>query len=502
MTRAEPFLAVITDMDGVITRTARVHERAWQRMFDAFLDSREDRDDEDHSPFTPHDYLQHVDGKPRLDGVRDFLASRGITLPEGSPDDGADRDTVQGLGTRKNESFRATLERDGVETFADTLAACARWRRGGLPLAAISASRNCRHVLGTAGVIDRFETIVDGRTAAEEGLDGKPGLIRTAAERLGVPLERTVLLEDAIAGIEAGREVGCGLVVFVDREGDAASGEPIRGQADIAVQDLGALRFPRRIPDLLDRTDAFDRLRDGRPLTVFLDFDGTLSPIVDDPDAATISDAMRESVRELAERATVAVVSGRDRADVEARAEIEGLFYAGSHGLDIAGPGRELLQPDAEAAVDDVAAAERHLHEIMGGVEGTVIERKRFSVALHYRMVDEAHVERVRMLAEKVLDASPRLRARTGKKVIELMPAIDWDKGRAVEWLLDALDVNPDADLVLYLGDDETDEDAFAALTGRGLGIHVGPEVSDSLGDFRLADPKAVETFLRRLAGT
>jgi alpha,alpha-trehalase len=105
------------------------------------------------------------------------------------------------------------------------------------------------------------------------------------------------------------------------------------------------------------------------------------------------------------------------------------------------------------------------------------------------------------MLVEKVLDASPRLRARTGKKVIELMPAIDWDKGRAVGWLLEALDVNPEAALVLYLGDDETDEDAFATLTGRGLGIHVGPEVSDSLGDFRLADPGAVETFLRRLAG-
>jgi alpha,alpha-trehalase len=206
-------------------------------------------------------------------------------------------------------------------------------------------------------------------------------------------------------------------------------------------------------------------------------------------------------VRRLAETATVAIVSGRDRADVQGRVRIDGIFYAGSHGLDIAGPDRELTQPEAEAAVPEVEEAERRLREAVDGIDGAVIERKRFSVAAHYRMVADDEVEAVRRAAGSVLEASPHLRARTGKKVVELVPAIDWDKGRAVAWLLNALGVDPGETLVLYVGDDETDEDAFHVLSGSGLGLHVGDEVSDSLGDFRLADPAAVQAFLRTLAG-
>jgi trehalose-phosphatase len=373
-----------------------------------------------------------------------------------------------------------------------------------MKLAAISASRNCRHVLGSAGLLERFDVVVDGEVAAAEGLAGKPDLIARAAASIGVDPARAVLLEDATSGVQAGREAGCGLVVGVDREDDGGThATNLRDAgAHTVVRNVAALRFPRRLPTVVERRGEFARLRDGRPLALFLDFDGTLSPIVDDPAAAGISDAMRTAVRELARQARVAIVSGRDRTDVQERARVDGIFYAGSHGLDIAGPERELTQPAAAEAVPQVDAAERKLREKLDGIAGAVVERKRFSVAAHYRMVAAAEADRVRHAAEDVLAASDLLHARAGKKVVELVPAIDWDKGRAVAWLLDALEVDPDDTLVVYIGDDETDEDAFRALAGRGLGIHVGDAVSDTLGDYRLADPAAVQEFLRSLVAT
>ena len=141
MTEPQPFLGVISDMDGVITRTATVHQQAWREMFDGFLQARSEREGEDLSPFTDADYREHLDGKPRLDGVRDFLAARGIELPEGEPDDEPEQDTVRGLGARKNRMFLDVLEREGVEVFADAIRAFDRWQLGGLPVAAISAGR-------------------------------------------------------------------------------------------------------------------------------------------------------------------------------------------------------------------------------------------------------------------------------------------------------------------------------------------------------------------------
>ncbi|MBD3221051.1 trehalose-phosphatase [bacterium] len=502
MPSPKPYLAVIADMDGVITRTARLHREAWRSLFDDVLAGRPRTEGEDHSPFTDQDYVRLVDGKPRLDGVRDFLADRGISLPEGDPSDGPDADTVHGLGTRKNDQFLATLTRHGVDTYPDTMAAFDRWQRDHLGLAVVSASRNCRRILDEAGLADRFDAIVDGETAREEGLSGKADLIAAAAARLDVEPSRCVLLEDATSGVRAGREVGCGLIVGVDRrdEVDEAPASPLTDDAHRVVTDVSGLRFPRRLRSIEEQRAAFESTRGGRPLAVFLDFDGTLSPIVDDPDAASIPDSTREAVRELTRSATVAIVSGRDRADVEDRAGLEGIHYAGSHGLDIKGPDRELVQPDAEAAAEDVARVEAMLRDTVGPIEGVVIERKRFSVAVHYRMVADEHVDLVRLETNKALDTTPRLRARTGKKVIELLPAIDWHKGHAVNWLLDALGIDPRQTLVMYVGDDETDEDAFAALAGRGLGIHVGPEVSDTLADYHLPDPAAVEAFLRSLA--
>jgi trehalose 6-phosphate phosphatase len=234
--------AVILDLDGVLTRTAQQHARAWKAMFDDFLARRSERagtgDGEDHRPFDMEtDYLRYVDGKPRFDGVRSFLESRRIELPEGGEDDDLDQDTVRGLGMSKNEIFLDLLEREPVETFEDAVEQLRRWREQGLATALITSSRNGRRVLAAAGLEEDFDFVVDGADAARLGIRGKPApdIFLHAARELGVDPGRAIVVEDAISGVEAGRAGDFGLVVAVARNGE----EGLRAAgADVVVHDL------------------------------------------------------------------------------------------------------------------------------------------------------------------------------------------------------------------------------------------------------------------------
>lgn len=206
--------AVIFDTDGVITDTASIHAAAWKRTFDTFLRARADRLGERFCPFTDEDYRQYVDGKPRYNGVWSFLQSRSITLPYGAPDDPPTRDTVCAIGNRKNEDFLQHLA-GGVRAYPSSVEVVRRLRSGGVRTAVISASENAAEVLGAAGVSGLFDTRVDGRDAARLCLAGKPDpdIFLEAARRLGVDPSRAVVVEDALAGVEAGRRGGFGLVV-------------------------------------------------------------------------------------------------------------------------------------------------------------------------------------------------------------------------------------------------------------------------------------------------
>lgn len=236
--------AVLFDLDGVLTDTASVHTRAWQRMFDDFLRERAERTGEDFVPFDPSvDYLAHVDGKPRQNGVRDFLASRGITLAEGTHDDPADAETVHGLGTRKNALFNRVLEDDGIDVFETSVAYLRAAAEVGLRRAVVSSSANTATILEVTGMAPLVETRVDGVTIREEGLAGKPapdGFL-LAARRLGVDPQHAAVFEDALSGVAAGRAGGFGIVIGVDRVG-GDHGEALRTNgADIVVRDLGEL---------------------------------------------------------------------------------------------------------------------------------------------------------------------------------------------------------------------------------------------------------------------
>jgi beta-phosphoglucomutase family hydrolase len=233
--------AVVFDTDGVLTDTASVHAAAWKRLFDEYLRRRAARGSEPYRPFTEADYLRFVDGRPRYDGVAGFLGSRGITLPWGDPADPPDRETVCGLGNAKDRYFVTHLREHGASAFPTSVAFVRRLRELGLRTAAVSASRNMLAVLASAGLRELFDAEVDGVEADRLGLAGKPdpALFLEAARRLGVAPARAAVVEDALAGVEAGRRGGFGAVVGVDR-GDQAAALAERG-ADVVVADLGDL---------------------------------------------------------------------------------------------------------------------------------------------------------------------------------------------------------------------------------------------------------------------
>ena len=244
------------------------------------------------------------------------------------------------------------------------------------------------------------------------------------------------------------------------------------------------------------------RRLDGQRLALFLDFDGTLTPIVDHPERAVLSNGMRETLEVLSERCLVAVVSGRRREDVMQRVGVSRLCYAGSHGFDIAGPhGCEPRHVRGHHVIPVVAQAERELVERLGSIPGVLIEEKTTALAVHYRRVADADVAVVEAAVDAVIARHPDLRKTGGKRIFELRPREDWDKGKAVLWLLDALDLGGDDVTPIYLGDDVTDEDAFAALKGRGIGIHVSDRPQPTSADYGLRDPDEVHAFLEALNG-
>ena len=501
--------AVIFDLDGVVTDTAAVHAATWRSTFDGFLARRGTRDGEDHGPFTNDDYELFVDGKPRSDGVEDFLASRGIALPWGSPSDHGDDDTVCAVGNIKDRAFHAHLAGARVPAFESTVALIKKLQGNGVGTAVFSSSRNCAEVLTSAGLEKLFTVRVDGVVAHDLGLAGKPdpAVLVEAARRLGAEPSRTVVVEDSEAGVEAGRRGGFALVIGVDRTNHARE---LRGDgADVVVTDLAEVsvhvgdRRMSAIPNLIDEWDLLAAMLTRQRPAVFLDFDGTVSTIVKDPAAAALVDGAAAALTRLATHCAVGVISGRSLAEVQARVGLTNVWYAGSHGFELVGPaGQRHRNDDAAAAIPDLERAGIALEAQLGDIAGIFIEHKPFGVAVHYRNVA---AEQVRTIEAAVRDAAGpdgMLRVTGGRMVSELRPAVDWDKGRALCWALDHID-EPNTLLPIYIGDDLTDEDAFDALPAGGVSIVVrNNEGNDrrSAAQFAVDSPEQVCEVLSRLA--
>jgi alpha,alpha-trehalase len=496
------FDAVIFDLDGVVTRTARVHAAAWKRLFDDYLHQRALREGTTPVPFdAADDYLRYVDGKPRYDGVASFLASRGIALPRGTSADAPEAETVCGLGNRKNQWFTAELRERGVEPYDSTLELIRKLRARGFGTAIISSSKNCAVVLEAVGATALFDAAIDGVESARIGIKGKPApdIFLEAARRLGVQPARAVVVEDAISGVQAGRDGGFGLVIGVNRRGDPA--RLAEQGASVVVADLAEVGVAtgvdaRELPDALQRLD--DVLgKAGRELAIFLDYDGTLTPIVPRPEDAVLAPAVRATVAALAKACTVAIISGRDRADVQALVGVEGLVYAGSHGFDIATrQGSVAGSNERDQYLPLLAEVEAELHAALDGVAGAQTERKKYSIAVHYRNVADADLAALEAAVADALQRHPTLRDLPGKKVHDLQPRIDWDKGKALWHVLRTLGLDRPDVLPIYIGDDITDEDAFAALRRRGIGIVVRDESRPTLARLALDSPADVHRWL------
>lgn len=500
--------AILLDLDGVVTKTAKVHAQAWKDMFDEYLYERAARLGAQYEPFTvEHDYKTYVDGKPRYDGVASFLDSRSICLPYGARSDPADKETICGLGNRKAKRFLDAIRKNGVEVYEGTIDFIRRVKSYGLRVAVVTSSRNCSEVLNAAGVGDLFDAQVDGIVAHDWMLDGKPApdTYLEAARRLGVEPARAAVVEDAASGVKAGRAGHFGLVVGVSRNG---SGDLLRKSgADVIVSDLSELELETvdqastgTVPSALERWAEIRALVRTRRVAVFLDYDGTLTPIVERPELAVLSDDMRATLSALADYCTVVIVSGRKRSDVEGLVGLNTVVYAGCHGFDIAGPKDTAIEHEEGIGyLPVIAQAARELRRRLASIEGAMVEDKTFAVAIHFRLARAEDVGRVEHIVDSVLAQHSLLRKTRGKKVLELRPNINWDKGKAVLWLLDALGLNQPDDLAIYLGDDLTDRDAFRALHGKGLSILVASGPQATCADYRLADTAEVRTFLNEL---
>ncbi|MEE6139205.1 trehalose-phosphatase [Mycobacterium sp. 050128] len=384
---------------------------------------------------------------------------------------------------------------DGVPVLDSTINLVRKLLEAGVATAAYSLRLGGEQLLKSAGIDDLFGAFVDGVPTA---------FLAEALRRLGARPQRSVVVDDAGAGIAAAQDGGFALVIGVD-----GSGNPDRlleRGADVVVADLEdvAVRAgDRRISKLPDAVESYGQVigvLSAREPVLFIDYDGTLSPIVADPGAATLVDGAAEALESLASQCPVAILSGRDLADIRARVPVPGIWYAGSHGFELTEPdGTYHRNEAAAAAVDVLEGAAAELGKSLAEIPGVRVEHKRFAVAVHYREVAPEHIGAIISATHK-LGQRDGLRVTNGRMLVELRPDIDWDKGTTLAWIRDRIDATGSL-LPIYIGDDLSDEDAFDAVQFDGIGIVVR---HDEDGDrktaarFALQSPDEVREFVQR----
>ncbi len=497
--------AAIVDLDGVITHTASKHAQAWKETFDLYNQQRKKAGKEGFTPFSiDGDYPKYIDGIPRYDGVKNFLKSRKISLPLGKPGDEPGTETICGLGNLKNQLFLDIISREGVDVFDENVEVVRSWKKGGMKTAIISSSKNCERILKAAGLLDLFEVRVDGVVSLEKNIKGKPepDIFLEAARALNVTPDHAIVVEDSLAGIEAGKAGNFHLVVgIINKAGKTAL---LEKGADEVVESLDELAFnrgkeERRAHDLPSALQAFESIQEQfkkKEPVIFLDFDGTLAHIVDDHEAAGLTDDMTGLLEKFSEKYPTAIISGRDLQDLKQKVGLGNVHYAGSHGYEMEGPDH-FINESAEAGklIPQLDELEKEVAENLTDVEGVQLERKKYALAVHYRQVPEGQKRRVIEIVDGVASGFSKIKKGNGKKVIELQPNIDWHKGRAVEMLMEKISGGENNIFPVYIGDDITDEDAFKVM-GKGIAILVGDHGASTQADYHLESVDEVKEFM------
>lgn len=466
--------AVLFDLDGVLTDTASVHFAAWKAVFDAYLASRDTEDGHELNPFTEADYRRFVDGKPREDGIRDFLASHGISLPQGDVSDDGD-DTIQGLGNRKQRLYGELLAR-GISGFDSSVAFVHQLRSADIRTAVYSSSRNCANVLRAAGLDELFPIRVDGVLAEQLGLAGKPdpAMLKEAADRLGVRSDRCVVVDDAVSGVEACRAGGFGLVVGVARTGFAQ--ELLAAGADVVVGDLAEMAVQvtgRRISTLPDALASFGLLGGvtvPRRPALFIDFDSALPHVVRELGVSALTPRATRALEALSALCPVTILSSYDLADLQSSIGVPGLWYYGSDGLEFCAPDHSHHQHDAAVAtIPLLESAAAMLENRLEGIPGIRLEHRRFAIVIHYGTAPAKQTADIN-IAVHAAARQHHLRITQGHNAVELHPDVDWRECKMLHRILemagDGIPLLP-----IYIGSDWSDELAFDAIEHDGVSI-------------------------------
>jgi alpha,alpha-trehalase len=360
-------------------------------------------------------------------------------------------------------------------------------------------------ILGKTGLSNEFDVRIDGIEAERLELSSKPDpyILWEVARRLGIEPEQTIVIEDSVVGVTASSRGRFGLTIGID-DGEQQQLMLEHG-ADYVLRDLCRLHVDGTSGDdefsppfLAEMELISNQLADKQP-ALFLDYGGTLTPAKQNPEIAELSKKMRHALRQVAKLMPLTIVSGRDVEDLRNRVGLPELIYAGSHGLEILGHDLHLELPEGIDVLEDLDEAMAELSRLLGEFPDVSIERKRFAIVLRYKerdMLSTAHLEAT---IEQVKMQLPRLRKIGGKQVFELLPNIDWNKGRAVKWLLAEMGLEGPDKLPLYIGDDVTDEDAFRSLRGVGIGILVAKRPQPSMATYRISDSNDVLKLLHHL---
>ncbi|MFJ1269125.1 trehalose-phosphatase [Legionella lytica] len=490
---------IIFDMDGVVTQTATLHFEAWKNTLDAFLLELNPTEDE---LFTENDYFYYLDGMPRNEGLSNFLTSRKITS------DAHQEKWISHLADKKNDYFQTLLKKHPVNYFPDTLQFIEFLLLNQYQIALISSSKNCIPILKSAQIEHLFPIYVDGIISERLNIAGKPepDIFLEAAKRLKLQPQECLVIEDALSGVKAAKKGQFGKVIALDRKQKLYS-QFLELEPDYILPDLS------KAPQLFNNDNSDNKqpisglavlpsihqlMKHCYQFIIFLDYDGTLTPIVDRPEQAILSAAMHDCLSSLSQEYLTVIISGRALNDLKEHINISTLFYSGNHGLEFMGP-RSYYQIGA-AFKEEIEELDCCLSKKFNGISGCLIENKTFSLSVHYRLVDKENLDLIEKQIDAVLLNYPRLKKHYGKKVYEIRPNILWNKGIASNAILEKFKLNNPHLIPIYIGDDVSDEDAFEVFQTKGITIKVEQNPLDTKANYFLNSPLEVQRFLTQLS--
>lgn len=500
--------ALVIDMSEVIIRTAEINKTAWEIVFNEFF-----KVNNLEQSFSGEDYQTWFEGKTKFDRTRQFLNSRNIHLPFGSQNEPANFETICGLEKKKSKLFSHLLREGQLQVYEKAVERIKNWKEKGLKTAIVSSDENFKKAIKRTELKGLFDVKIDGHISRKMGLKEKPeaDLYLQATKELGFPPEDCILFDDSEAGVQAGSKANFGLVVGVSRRKNRK--QLSENGADIVIDNFNELDifndpeirmwFSQQTAPFASQYVKFGEAISSKTPVLFLDYDGTLTPIVPNPDDAIISDEMKSVIKNCATKFTVAAVSGRDMDDLKQKINLDELIYAGSHGFRISGP--DGLYHEHEKTIEilpHLDKVEKLLKQKFEGIiPGVLVERKRYAIAIHYRNASMDDFSEIKNKVNNSIKNTEGLKVDEGKKILEVKPAIDWNKGKAVFWILEKLGfTDREKYIPIYIGDDKTDEDAYEALAGWGFGIQVGPGSVPSAAYFKLKNVYQVRILLKELA--